>query len=184
MGALLILCSVFTAVCSRQLVDEFKAWTPWMIGRLVSFAVRLLPEDRRERYGEEWSSYVTEIPGEIGKILTALGFSMAAFRISFESRKESKRAAIARRRSSNEIVLIALFLSIVLMENRKVRHFVLLFVLGAAILVCRLGTWLGLSAQRQVSTLTIDEGVLLIIVYSFFLIAARSLGNKSPAMAI
>jgi hypothetical protein len=184
MGKLLILCSIFTAAFSRQLVDEFKAWTPWMIGRLITFAVRRLPKDRRERYYEEWQSHVAEIPGEVGKIFTALSFSFAAFKMNSESRKRAKEEAVSRRRRNQEIVLMALLVGLALNENRTVRNYSLLLLLGIAILVCRAGAWLDLTAQRQAAPLTVDEGVLLVIVCAFAFVAARSLGNKATAMAI
>jgi len=184
MGTLLILCSIFTAACSRQMADEFKAWTPWMIGRLIAFAVRLLPEDRRDRYGEEWSSYAAEIPGEIGKIITVLNFSLAALRISFESRNESRKVASASVRIRHEIVLIALFLNLAQMENRKVRRFCLLLIIGAAILACRVVALLGLSTQRHATPLTLEEGILIAIVCASGFLREWSLGNKPTAMAI
>jgi hypothetical protein len=184
MGKLLILCSIFTTVFSRQLVDEFKAWTPWMISSLVAFAVRRLPKDRQERYCEEWQSHVAEIPGEVGKIFTALSFSIAAFRMNSESRNKSRKAAIASGYIRNEIILIALFLSLSLKENRKMRHFCLLFVLGVAILAYRVIAWLGISIQRHAIPLTLEEGVLIAIVCAAALISNRSLGNTSTTMAI
>jgi hypothetical protein len=65
------------ATVSRQLTDEFKAWTPRIIEWLIRRAVRKLPEGYRERYGEEWRSDINETPGEIGKIWVALGFLSA-----------------------------------------------------------------------------------------------------------
>ena len=73
---------VIAAAVSRQLADEFKAWTPWIIGRLVKRAVRKLPEDCRDRFEEEWLSHIHETPGEVGKLTAALGFLFAARRMS------------------------------------------------------------------------------------------------------
>jgi hypothetical protein len=77
---------IIGAAISRQLADEFKAWTPWVIHRLVARAVRKLPEEQRDRFEEEWLSYVDETPGEIGKIAAALGFLLAARRMSSPKR--------------------------------------------------------------------------------------------------
>jgi hypothetical protein len=82
MGTLLI--AFLIAVFSKQAVDEFKAWTPWVVKKLVRFSVNRLPEDHRERYDEEWSSYVNEVPGEIGKVISAIGFVSASLAISHE----------------------------------------------------------------------------------------------------
>jgi hypothetical protein len=88
----LVASSILIAAFSRQLADEFKAWTPWLVRKLIAHAVRRLPVDRRERYGEEWSSHVEEIPGEIGKILVTLSLFWAAIRIGHMFRGEKTGA--------------------------------------------------------------------------------------------
>ena len=60
------------AAVSRQLADEFKAWTPRIIESFIRCAIRKLPEDQRERFREEWRSHINETPGEIGKFFIAL----------------------------------------------------------------------------------------------------------------
>jgi hypothetical protein len=72
---------IFGAAASRQLTDEFKAWTPWLIDRLVRRAVRQLPENQRERFSEEWHSHVTEVPGDVGKLIVAFGFLSASWKM-------------------------------------------------------------------------------------------------------
>ena len=67
---------------AQQLADEFKAWMPWVIGRVVRHAVSRLPADQQLRFGEEWRSHIDETPGEIGKLILALGFIVAAFKMS------------------------------------------------------------------------------------------------------
>jgi hypothetical protein len=78
------------AAFSRQLTDEFKAWTPWFIERAVRLAIDRLPQELRERFGEEWRSVINDTPGEIGKILVAFGLRLAAAQISMESAQESR----------------------------------------------------------------------------------------------
>jgi hypothetical protein len=68
---------VLGAAVSRQLTDEFKAWTPRIIEWLIGCAVLKLPEDQRERFGEEWRSHINETPGEIGKLSNALSLLSA-----------------------------------------------------------------------------------------------------------
>jgi hypothetical protein len=58
-----------------------RAWTPWIVRRLIALAVKRLPENQRSRYAEEWPAYVVEMPGEIAKLLAALGFLLAAPRM-------------------------------------------------------------------------------------------------------
>jgi hypothetical protein len=89
MGAFLMTVIVFvlgilSTAFSRQLADEFKAWTPWFVRKIVALAVHRLPEDQRGRYSEEWLSHVAEIPGEIGKVVTSIGFYWASVGISTE----------------------------------------------------------------------------------------------------
>jgi hypothetical protein len=81
-GFVLAVLGIIAAAVSRQLADEFKAWTPWIIGRLVKSAVRKLPEDCRDRFEEEWLSHIHETPGEVGKLTAAVGFLFAAWRMS------------------------------------------------------------------------------------------------------
>lgn len=76
------------AALSQQLADEFKAWTPKIIDWVIRCAVRKLPEDQRERFGEEWRSHINETPGEIGKFFNAVSLLSAP-------RKMPKSAAIA-----------------------------------------------------------------------------------------
>jgi hypothetical protein len=68
---------VIGAALSQQLADELKAWTPWLVRRIIQFDVALLPQSQRERFSEEWMSHINEVPGEIGKLITALGFLLA-----------------------------------------------------------------------------------------------------------
>ena len=77
----LIVLGILGAALSRQLTDEFKAWTPRIIERLIGLAIRKLPVDERERFSEEWRSYVNEIPGEIGKLLSAAHLLQASWQM-------------------------------------------------------------------------------------------------------
>lgn len=73
---------ILGAAVSRLMADEFKAWVPWIIQHLIDWAVSTLPEDKRERFAEEWSSHVNEIPGDVGKLTVALGFLVAASKMA------------------------------------------------------------------------------------------------------
>ena len=89
--------AVLGAALSKQLVDEFKAWTPWIIERIVRRAIRGLPEEYRERFGEEWRSHLSEVPGEIGKFFEALGYLRASARMSKSLLHDSRQSTdIAR----------------------------------------------------------------------------------------
>jgi lipopolysaccharide/colanic/teichoic acid biosynthesis glycosyltransferase len=70
------------AAISRQMTDEFKSWAPWIVRHVIDRAVSMLPKDQRERFAEEWRSHVNEIPGDIGKLIVALGFLVASSRMA------------------------------------------------------------------------------------------------------
>jgi hypothetical protein len=78
----LALLGVLGTAMSRQLTDEFKAWMPRIIERLIHSAVAKLPEDQRGRFEEEWRSHISETPGEIGKICNALSLLSAPRKMS------------------------------------------------------------------------------------------------------
>jgi hypothetical protein len=103
--------TILIAVFSRQLADEFKAWTPWLTQKLIAVSVRWLPLDQQERYQEEWSSHVDEIPGEIGKILVAFGTMWAAFRIRLLLHKATRDRTADNMsfRRQNMLMVYALF---------------------------------------------------------------------------
>jgi hypothetical protein len=66
------------ALLGKLCADEVKAWLPAIAEWLTRAAVRQLPAAHRERYNEEWHSYLDEIPGEVAKVFAALGFFRAA----------------------------------------------------------------------------------------------------------
>lgn len=74
--------AILMAILVTVLADECKAWLRWTAERLIRRAVRRLPENQRERYSEEWHSHLNEVPGEIGKLVTALGFLPASLTMS------------------------------------------------------------------------------------------------------
>lgn len=79
---LLFVRGTLSAMMAKQLTDEFKAWNPWWVSYWIKTAVSRLPADQRERFAEEWQSDVSRIPGELGKIIMALGCIIAAYRIA------------------------------------------------------------------------------------------------------
>ncbi|MBV9990629.1 MAG: hypothetical protein JOZ72_04985 [Alphaproteobacteria bacterium] len=86
-----IVTGIVCAAVSQQLTDEFKAWTPWLVQRLLNRAVRRLPESLRARFEEEWTSHIDEVPGHFGKLVEAAGFIGASkkFPASFEGERHS-----------------------------------------------------------------------------------------------
>jgi hypothetical protein len=83
-SALLVACS------SRLLADEFKAWVPSVVDRIISFAVSRAPEHLRERLAEEWRGHVNDTPGDLGKLVAAFGFVWASGKL----RNEAEHAGV------------------------------------------------------------------------------------------
>jgi len=79
MGALKVFA---VAVLAALLVEVLKGSCPKLALLLIRGALRILREDQRERYRDEWISDTSEIPGTITKIWFAAGFFQAAFGIN------------------------------------------------------------------------------------------------------
>ncbi len=92
---LAVLAIIGTAI-SKQITDEFKAWMPSVVRHLINYAVQLLRQDQRERFAEEWSSHVNDVPGEIGKLVVAFGFVRAAWKMSPDLQQDLPFAACKR----------------------------------------------------------------------------------------
>jgi hypothetical protein len=81
-GVIVAVVATFAVALSRELTDEFEAWTQWIINHLVNRAVRRFAEEERNRFEEEWLAHVNELPGKVNKIIAALGFLSDTRRIS------------------------------------------------------------------------------------------------------
>jgi MraZ protein len=68
-----IVVAILTSAIARLLADEFKAWNPKLTGIIVRFAVSRLPKKERDRYSEEWSAHVNDVPGDVAKLCAAIG---------------------------------------------------------------------------------------------------------------
>lgn len=88
--------TILVGAMSRQASDEFKAWTPWLTRHLLYRAVKKMPLDMAERYNEEWASHIAETPGEVGKLIAAIGFVFAARSMSRASRLITLRTIFLR----------------------------------------------------------------------------------------
>jgi lipopolysaccharide/colanic/teichoic acid biosynthesis glycosyltransferase len=89
MAVMKFVAALFGSVLSKQLADDFKAWTPRLVKRLIERAVATLPRpDQRERYAEEWQSHANDVPGELGKVFVCLGFLRAARKMAALNNRE------------------------------------------------------------------------------------------------
>jgi hypothetical protein len=128
----LFVISVLASALSRQLVDEFKAWLPWITQFFIEHAIARLPASYSQRYREEWQSHVNEIPGEVGKLIAAISLLWAARRISaclsrgldINTSHKEKRAWIGRSSAIKicALALASLVVYIVLPQTSRVRH--------------------------------------------------------------
>ena len=103
LAAAAVLGAILCAVFSKVLADEFKAWRPWIAEWLVERAVAKLPEDKRERYGEEWRSHINEVPGDIGKIVVAFGLGSASRAIALAFGEGTQHRSIGFQRRAFDI---------------------------------------------------------------------------------
>jgi uncharacterized membrane protein YidH (DUF202 family) len=65
----------------------------------------------RERYEEEWTCFVAEIPGDIGKVLAAVGLGCAGIKIAFELNKNKQALTTngSKNKKSSLVVRIIIF---------------------------------------------------------------------------
>jgi uncharacterized membrane protein YjgN (DUF898 family) len=82
----LFLVRTLSTTVSGLLTDEFRAWMPWIIQRVIRCASARLPQAQQERFEEEWQSHVNEVPGDIGKLTVALGFLPAARKMTLAAK--------------------------------------------------------------------------------------------------
>jgi len=73
---------------SKEVADELHSRIPWLTRKIVEQAIQRLPEGQRERFGEEWHSHLEETPGELSKLIVAIGFLQAARQMSSISGQE------------------------------------------------------------------------------------------------
>jgi hypothetical protein len=159
----LLLGPILANAISRQMVDEFKAWVPWLTRNLIMIAACILPETDRARRTEEWASHLEEVPGEIGKIVVALDFLRAGFWIRYESRDRMRIALKAWEKVKNQVV-VYVFLANLLIKIRVHRGLV----------------WMGLSREQPATTTEATEAILALLVVGFFIAYQKSISSHGP----
>ena len=91
---------ILATASSGLLIDEVKAWIPWIVQRVIRSSIKLLPPDQRDRFEEEWRSHIADLPGEFGKLIAALDFPRAALKI-VQAEMEHKSLAVLLQQSSS-----------------------------------------------------------------------------------
>lgn len=80
----ILICVIgFVFACLQKIVaDDFKAWRPTLVARIIAAAVRNLPLAKRPRYSEEWNGHIDAMPGDLAKLGAAVGCLIASWTIS------------------------------------------------------------------------------------------------------
>jgi hypothetical protein len=66
---------VVTAVVLPLVLAEFGDWCPWLAVRLVRWAARRLGDPAScQRYEEEWTANLNEVPGKLARLFAAFGY--------------------------------------------------------------------------------------------------------------
>jgi lipopolysaccharide/colanic/teichoic acid biosynthesis glycosyltransferase len=91
MTATLLVASLLIAIVGPLLAAEIKAWSCWLRQKLRRMAVAKLPKKCRDRYDEEWESGIEEIPGQLFKLIYAIGLLRAAAEIRNAATKGAVR---------------------------------------------------------------------------------------------
>lgn len=160
---LIVFSTILAATISQQLVDEFKAWTPWLTRKLVMIAAHIAPTSAKERCAEEWLSHLEEIPGQIGKILAAIGFIGAGFWIQLESRNWKERATEGLKYVRNQAVMYMFFATVLL-----------------RIWLRRGLAWFGVLHEKPVTSPELNQAVLVVLLIAFVALCQKSLLSTFP----
>lgn len=78
----LFVAAMIGAAFSNILSDEFTAWQPWLVQKIIALAVSWMPRNERDRWLEEWTGDCEQTPGQLGKIGRALGFVLSAWKVN------------------------------------------------------------------------------------------------------
>ena len=76
--------TILGGAAANQLAQEFRGWTPWLTKKLIKRAVAKLPNTLRQRFREEWASFIADTPGQVAQIVRAFGLSKAANTVAAE----------------------------------------------------------------------------------------------------
>jgi hypothetical protein len=85
-GIVVVMGGVLLVFGGAQSSREFRASVPYTTRWMLARAVRSLPDDKRERYEEEWAAHLDQLTGWTTKWIAVVGFNLAAFRITVAGR--------------------------------------------------------------------------------------------------
>jgi lipopolysaccharide/colanic/teichoic acid biosynthesis glycosyltransferase len=100
MAIVKLITTFFASLLSRLVAEELNSWSPVIVKRLKDMAIEKLPLSQRERYEEEWSCDLLEIPGNISRIIYSLGLLKAARTIDLQfAQKEQSFLGLLTKRT-------------------------------------------------------------------------------------
>jgi hypothetical protein len=81
-------------VLSKLVADEIIVLLPLLTDTIVKFAASRVPPYRRERCEEEWASHIADIPGQLRRLLEALGFVRVGYAVAITEWTLSKTTSV------------------------------------------------------------------------------------------
>jgi hypothetical protein len=70
---LIAILSVLGAIVLKLMIAEIQDWLPALTKRTIERAAQRLPQELRPRYSEEWFADINEFPGNVSKLVRAIG---------------------------------------------------------------------------------------------------------------
>ena len=98
--------TILGAFMVKLLEKEIEAWIPQAAPCLVHYAVRRLPATEQARYAKEWTADLEAIPGELSRLVFALGFLKAALLMNLEVYRQDEVVRAMHRTKGKVVVLI------------------------------------------------------------------------------
>lgn len=82
---------IFTAILLPLVLTELGDWCPWLANRVARWTARSLGDAAlADRYAEEWSAELAEVPGKLSKLITALGYVAYLPRMRWSLRRRQR----------------------------------------------------------------------------------------------
>jgi len=74
-------------------IYELYAWLPHICKWLIKQSTKIISEDERERYSEEWHAHLANTPNSLIKMSASIGFIFAALQIRLDEENEEEEVA-------------------------------------------------------------------------------------------
>jgi hypothetical protein len=77
-----MLVALLVAVVGKLLADEAKEFMAWLPAKLIGWAAKQFPPEIQPRIQEEWTAHCNDLPGNLPKVLHALGCVSTSVRLT------------------------------------------------------------------------------------------------------